>query len=325
MCASNGIYDVKGFENGTIDQWDYEEYLPSLFDALKMGCSTTLDGFVHSLVPFVTCLFVRGPDFEQRMNARMFSGKIESSVFSRDNANADRVFEIQRLLSIMLVSDWSCLHSPENRSFVLGDLGITQTDIEGRPAWIVPVDPSLAIMIRPRKKGQIATFNQEHHMWLYKIRHLQLHEGALRRVNQSSMSQCQDLCMALSRQDFIGPLPERSLKDKLAESTEAFGLASYFSVNEMIEHEFEWYGLSLIAARNLSPTMAKRLTKNRPYRDLNLNRWMPQMPMIPENIRFFDSGVSIEKRKMILDLSETDDFEKHLCEGVLQTNIRQMQ
>ena len=93
----------------------------------------------------------------------------------------------------------------------------------------------------------------------------------------------------------------------------------------MVEHEFEWYGLSRIAAEQMSPTKAARLTKNRPYDGGYPNHWKPRMPIIADNLTFFDSGVSVKKRKLFLDLTVKDDFESHITDSAFKSNLNQIQ
>ena len=131
--------------------------------------------------------------------------------------------------------------------------------------------------------------------------------------------------MAERPTDFIDELPGRDQDDNVSAAETAFGITSSFTVHEMVEHEFEWYGLSRIATEHMSPTMAVRLTKNRPYYGSYPKHWKPQMPMVAVNLTFFDSGVIIKKRKLYLDLSETDDFEKHFHQDALDINTRETQ
>lgn len=325
LCAVNGLYDGDSFEGGTIDQWDYEQNLTKLFDLMKLGGLPDLDYYVHDLIPYVAGLFMRGPDFQHRLMHRLASPGIDMGLISEDNVNVDRLFELQRLLSILLAAQWSCLHPPYGMRFVLGDLGLSRTTIEGESAWVAPVDPELALMTRPRKKGCIADYRSRHQGWIARVEHLQLHEAATERVNRNTMRQSQHLCMAEQPTDFIDELPGRDQDDNVAVAETAFGITSSFTVHEMVEHEFEWYGLSRIAAEHMSPTMASRLTKNRPYYGSYPKHWKPQMPMVAGNLTFFDSGVTINKRKLFLNLSETDDFEKHFHQDALDINTRQAQ
>lgn len=325
LCAVNGLYDGDSFEGGTIDQWDYEQNLTTIFNQMKQGGLPDLDYYVHDLVPYVTGLFMRGPDFEKRLMRRLVSSGIDMKLFSEDTVNGDRLFELQRLLSLLLAARWSCLHPPDGMRFVLGDIDLSQTTIEGTSAWMVPVDPELALLIQPRKKGYIADYRSRDHIWIARVEHLQLHEAATERANRNSMRQSQQLCIAQQSTDFIDELPNRSLNDNVAAAETAFGITSLFTVHEMVEHEFEWYGLSRIAAEHMSPTMASRLVKNRPYYRSYPKHWKPPMPMVADNLTFFDSGVTIKKRKLLLDLSDTGDFESHLTDNAFKLNFAQIQ
>lgn len=325
LCEVNGLYDGDSFRGGTIDQWDYEQNLTYLFNRMKLGGSPGLDYYVHDLIPYAAGLFMRGPDFQNRLKRRLASSGIDMGLISEDNVNVDRLFELQRLLSILLAAEWSCLHTPYGMRFVLGDLGLCRTTIEGESAWVAPIDPELALMIRARKKGHIADYRSRDHLWIARVEHLQLHEEATERVNRNTMRQSQHLCIAEQPTDFIDELTDRDQDDNVAAAETAFGITSSFTVHEMVEHEFEWYGLSRIAAEHMSPRKASRLTKNRPYCGSYPKHWKPQMPMVAQNLTFFDSGVTIRKSKLFLDLSETDTFDSHFNQDAFDINIRQAQ
>ena len=75
ICFKKGLYDINpqtvkmyGLEpQSTTDQWDYEEGLTEIIDALVKGADLIdLDCFVHVLVPYVSGLFMRGLDYGER-------------------------------------------------------------------------------------------------------------------------------------------------------------------------------------------------------------------------------------------------------------------
>jgi tetratricopeptide (TPR) repeat protein len=122
-CIKN-LYHL--FEVGTKPElienlWaQYETSLPS---AIAQLIGATLDGetWARILVPFVTGLFVRGPDFENRFNRRIKAYGIEA--VSKDNTNGARLLEFQRLLAPVITAKWIVIRVNGDGHLITNDLG----------------------------------------------------------------------------------------------------------------------------------------------------------------------------------------------------------
>lgn len=102
------------------DVWaEYESNLAGALDNLING---TVDGltWARTLVPFVACLLVRGPDFNVRFDRRINELGIETS---DEQTNMARIFELQRLLGPVAVADWIMSNVHGEGDLITNDLG----------------------------------------------------------------------------------------------------------------------------------------------------------------------------------------------------------
>ena len=139
----------------------YENHLGTVLDVLR----ATTDRYAidaHSwltvLVPFVASLFVRGPDFNERYEARPGMKEIYAHVakqdpaYPRDNTNMARLMEFQRLLSPIMAASWTVLHATGNIPFLINDRGYTFYKPNGSAqiGWLIPVGQDVALAIQPK-------------------------------------------------------------------------------------------------------------------------------------------------------------------------------
>ncbi len=109
-----------------VDQiWtEYERHLPVAVDNLIQG-RLTAETWCRVLVPFVACMLVRGPDFNERFNTRSEFLRLQNPKFSLtpDNANVARLMELQRLLACVLAARWIVLTAYGGEDLITNDLG----------------------------------------------------------------------------------------------------------------------------------------------------------------------------------------------------------
>jgi len=102
--------------------WRYESRLTSALNALE-DPTGLLDGclWAQVLVPFVSSLFVRGPDFATEFQARIPGATgpapdspepVPGSLSWRDNSLAGMAIEWQRLLAPVMAAQWTVFHGP---------------------------------------------------------------------------------------------------------------------------------------------------------------------------------------------------------------------
>jgi hypothetical protein len=112
ICGVNDMFAVgQPHDPNLVDQM-WSGYEPRLYDALDALIARRLDAleWLRTLVPFVSALFVRGMDFDNRFNSRLESfapGLAEK--LSPDNINFARLMEWQRLRPAMISASWDVL------------------------------------------------------------------------------------------------------------------------------------------------------------------------------------------------------------------------
>ncbi|MCP3399581.1 DUF4238 domain-containing protein [Bradyrhizobium sp. CCGB20] len=140
------------------DIWaDYEAKLAIGIEQMIDGSISALE-WARVLVPFVTCLLVRGPDFDERFPARLHSLGFEEPHFADrpDNTNYARVMEIQRLLAPIMVAEWKIVSFEKGEPLLLNDWGFMPV---GPLAGIyVPLDRNHVLHITPKTSRLVATF-----------------------------------------------------------------------------------------------------------------------------------------------------------------------
>jgi hypothetical protein len=100
VCGINDLYTLT--ENKTnpdlVDSaWTfYEKGLASALDQLIKG-TITCQIWANTLIPFVTGLLIRGPDFNERFENRIIRLGV-AELAPSDNTNVARLFENQRLV-----------------------------------------------------------------------------------------------------------------------------------------------------------------------------------------------------------------------------------
>jgi hypothetical protein len=131
ICAVHDFYTVKssGWPDDAVDRC-VSGFEPTLHLALEELTQGTLDAatWAGALVPFVTSLLVRGPDFNQRYEDRLeenipgISGHFGSKRL-RDNTNMSRVMEQQRLWIPVLAAQWHVLRVSGRYAQITSDVG----------------------------------------------------------------------------------------------------------------------------------------------------------------------------------------------------------
>ena len=99
VCGINDLYTLKNYPDNPelIDSmWSfYEKGLALAIDQLITGTIPAIT-WANTLIPFVTSLLVRGPDFNKRFEGRIKNLGINRTI-SPDNTNFARLLENQRL------------------------------------------------------------------------------------------------------------------------------------------------------------------------------------------------------------------------------------
>lgn len=140
----------------------YENHLGSVLEILRTNTSrSAIDAhsWLTVLVPFVASLFVRGPDFNERYEARLGMKEIYNHIakeepdYPRDNTNMSRLMEFQRLLAPIIAASWTVLHTGEKLPLLINERGYTLYRPNGldQLGWFIPVGYDMAFAIWPTR------------------------------------------------------------------------------------------------------------------------------------------------------------------------------
>lgn len=146
-----------GLQNDSIDNiWDeVEPMLPKMIKRLSVVYAKNImpsDLFIY-FAEFCTQLIVRNPSFNENFDSRInsffdYDSLEELGLISvKDNTNASRIMEIQRLRPLFLYSDVSLLKASKNTHFINNDVGyvIGPDQVVQRATITFPLTPELAI------------------------------------------------------------------------------------------------------------------------------------------------------------------------------------
>jgi hypothetical protein len=138
----------------------YENHLGSVLETLRTNTdryALDANSWLAVLIPFVASLFVRGPDFNERYEARAGIKEIYSSMAKKDpaypgdNTNMARLMEFQRLLSPIMAASWTVLHTGGKLSLLTNERGYTLYKPTGTDqiGWLIPTGRDMALAIMP--------------------------------------------------------------------------------------------------------------------------------------------------------------------------------
>ena len=158
LAGINDLYTIRDtdVDHQLIDKSlsSYEFGFHTAVEQLKSGEINAL-AWASILVPFVAALMVRGPDFNDRFEARI--ARIDISTHP-DNTNFARLMEFQRLLAPVAAAKWILLKTQGDEPLITNDLGYTpfanyQT---GDYGIAVPLGLDCALMVCPQTRRTLA-------------------------------------------------------------------------------------------------------------------------------------------------------------------------
>lgn len=131
-------------------------------------------------------------------------------------------------------------------------------------------------------------------------------------LNSEMQRQSLTQCFARCPEVFDADYPSLSASQTLILSNSVMDIETFFSTEELISHEFEWYSVARISTDHLSSTDARKILLNRSNLYMGKDRWNPPMIMLPSNLKPFRSGIKIQGQKMFLDLHAPHDFKSYI-------------
>ena len=156
----NNLYKINDYHNDPqrLDRsWNsYESGLNTAINDLIAG---TLDAVAWSriLVPFVTGLLVRGPEFDVRYTVRPIVAAISKVVDDPNQVNMARIFEMQRLLGPILAGEWFIAKSSGKTPLITSDVGFIPFAYQplNKSGVAIPLDQRHILVVVARTKGKV--------------------------------------------------------------------------------------------------------------------------------------------------------------------------
>lgn len=288
----------------------YEALLPEAIDKLV---GRTIDGvtWARVLVPFVTCLLLRGPDFNDRFKERI--APLGGSL-SDDNVNFARAMELQRLLSSILTARWVIGRSQGPSPIITNDLGFAgYADVEtGETGIAVPLNKRFVVSIVPRRRRAIMTLREG--KWMPIIEWRDLAEGSHLRLNETITAWARRFIFGPS-EDAIAPHLKDSPRKPPSILLEPGGLGFITGYTAMI-YEFTWHRLVSYLAKLVSETEC--LTTPLIDWEAVSAGWAPKVVIMPTSheISFFTYAIKKQGNMLISDLTEMGGLTSTLDVGV---------
>ena len=130
------------------DLWaGYESHLPRAIEQLVSRERTLpAEVWLHTLVPFVASLFVRG---------KAYGIHYQDST----NANSARIFELQRLLAPVTCARWLVVHSLDSdHPYITNDLALApgfDTTADLRNGWVIPLTRNAVLILMPQMNREV--------------------------------------------------------------------------------------------------------------------------------------------------------------------------
>lgn len=307
----HGLYNLHGGK--TIDKWGYEGPLNRVLDDLVQGKEITLDDWVRIAVPFVTGLFIRGKEFNERYESLPLI-KVAAGRLTPDNTNGSRILRLQRQLAPVMAARWVVLHPVGLGAtpFISNDLGLVGTlnAVTNAVGWAIPLDPKTLLGIFPQKMRAIGRFDSG--VWRANIEHVSPPAALLQGMNEQIARTSQEFIFGASKADVDAYKQDTGVEavDQMPFVME-YAWAKTLSYRELAAHAEDWWRVASIANLNLSPDQA--LNHHFGLKDLDIeNKWVPPMVFLSINTTEFPSGVGFHGDDMLLNLNLLDDFDSHI-------------
>jgi len=165
LACRTDLYTIEGADDPLmIDRaWSrVEQGLTAGIDALAQLPAVRLDAWLWTgvLVPFVTQLFVRDPDWHLRLELRLANAGLAGINNTFGSVNQGRVLENQRVSSAVLRAEWNVLRPLGNSRFVTNDRGFSPMHhiIKLADGYVVPLKSDLALAV-------LATEHRQRLVW----------------------------------------------------------------------------------------------------------------------------------------------------------------
>jgi len=234
ICGIHDLYKTTLMDELDIDKsWSYYEAELDFAIELLLNQNIGALAWAKVLVPFVAGLLIRGPDFSYRLQSRF---QDLGEISRRADPNIGRMFELQRLLSIIATSKWIVADPSSSNELITNDLGYIPF---GNPrnyeaGMAIPMGKKIILMIVPQLFRRIAYYSQGE--WKPHIEYVKLDIGDSNSFNHM---------MGIYSQRFIFGSNEKIILENLRGSKEIVSPMEPaelgFPVEYGMNHEMTWY------------------------------------------------------------------------------------
>jgi tetratricopeptide (TPR) repeat protein len=199
--------------------------------------------WVQVLVPFVACLFVRGPDFNERFEARLAGLDVP---LPEDNTNRARLFELQRTLGPIAGAKWLLYEAVGDDSIITSDLGFAPfVDAPtGEFGVAIPLDRKHILGLVPKRQWPVAIAREDR--WYPTIKYITLDPGNHQGFNEAVADSAQQWIYGPDVTTVKRYLPPASTGPEVPDLMQM----GFLSSREQRAHEFTWHRLVSVLAKD---------------------------------------------------------------------------
>lgn len=227
----------------------WQEYEGPLSQALDQLVEGRLDArtWARILVPFVTSLLVRGPDFATRFESRLRDLLGQDLPLTEDNTNLARIFELQRMLAPITCARWLVLTIAGEPDLITNDIGFAPfaSVSAAERGYSLPLDRRHILMLVPCRRRAVATWDGGH--WIPAIEYGGLSPGYQEHALQGLAHYSQRSIFGADEATIARLLP----KDPSPPSLPEPGMLGFMQGIPNVVHEFLWH--RLVAALEKHP------------------------------------------------------------------------
>ena len=226
----------------------WARYEQDLADAVSRLIEGSVDGrtWARVLVPFVACMLVRGPDFDQRFAHRLRALGLPLGRLPPDNTNRARLLELQRLLGPVAAAKWLVI-AVSGEPLTTNDLGWAPfvNPRIGHSGLAIPLDHAHVLAIVPSSERTVVVVQSGR--WIPVIDYVQEppnnHVGLNRALAQMALRFTYG-----ANEDLVSRYVERRRRSEVIPEPGDLG---FFTPRFAQAHEFTWHRLVAALEKDL--------------------------------------------------------------------------
>lgn len=291
----------------------YESHLPAAIARLAArDAPLPANMWIRTLVPFVTGLFVRHPNYFEQYGPNRWprwqdEAELSTATEPWPGANSSRLMELQRLLAPICAARWMVIHAEPSTRYITNDLALApciDSTSDLPYGWTIPLTPTATLSIIPTMRGPVIRANEGGGFDAV-IEHHDSARGGTVDTNRALAWVAHDLIVGAGREDV------EQHADLMAQPPhEPWAIMSPWAQIPSWSrraHEFEWHRLATVVTRGWGPERPVDLQDWNP--STLASAWCPPL-MLPMNSPEYSTGLSGNDDGLIeLDLSVPDDIE----------------